>query len=63
MRYSYDAAGRFSWMEDHIHDLLNEFMEEFGETIGDADELVELVDSCVEKWIASSDDFVDDDEF
>lgn len=57
MRYSYDAAGRFGWMEDHISDLLREFMAQYGETIGDADELFDLVDSCVEKWVVSSDEF------
>lgn len=60
MNYPYTPDGVQNWMEDHIWDLLQEFMGKYGELIGDYDELANLVDSCVEHWAVSSDYFYDE---
>ena len=53
----YDAFTRQSDMEEALTPIFRDFMEKWGETIGDYEELEELVSSCLEHWAVSSDYF------
>lgn len=46
-------------LEDAVNTLLENFMEKWGDYIGDADELYSMISSSVEHWITSSDSFED----
>lgn len=53
----YDAFTRQSDMEEALIPIFRDFMEKWGETIGDYEELEEIVSSCLEHWAVSSDYF------
>jgi len=54
---SYDAFTRNSDMEEALAPVFSDFMEKWGETIGDYEELEEIVSSCLEHWAVTSDYF------
>ncbi len=54
MSYSYTAAGRSEYLEDTLEGVLNDFMDKYGDTIGDYDELEDLLVSIAEHWAISS---------
>lgn len=53
----YTAFQRESDMEEALTPILKKFMKNWGETIGDLDELQEIISSCVEHWAVSSGEF------
>lgn len=46
-------------LEDAVNTLLHDFMEKWGDYIGAADELSDMISSSVEHWIVTSDYFED----
>lgn len=53
----YDAFTRQSDMEEALTPVFRNFMQKWGDTIGDYEELEEIVSSCLEHWAVSSDYF------